>query len=182
MENILLVVQKFYYWLLSAIARLAPSLYNPWKAYQRYNECNGLWYNKIEEFVIWVPWPINVWGPHYPLQTNVPEILGGMFLSPPLALKSGPILLEPLNQKIKVKKRNIVISTRVWYWSTCNLRYKKCVTLPYDLYCPSVKVDDPEYVCAYAEKFATKALLKLHLRAAQAAPFTCSRWWWQRIK
>ena len=51
-------------------------------------------------------------------------------------------------------------------------RYKDCSILPYDLYCPSVKIDDPEYCCTYCKKICTmKALMKLHLRATQHHAF-----------
>ena len=46
--------------------------------------------------------------------------------------------------------------------------YKNCGKLPFDLYCPSAKIDDPNYCCAYCKKICTtKELLKLHLRATQ---------------
>ena len=50
--------------------------------------------------------------------------------------------------------------------------YKQCVKLPYDLYCPSTKVDDAEYVCAHRKKICTtKELLKFHLRSTQHHSF-----------
>ena len=79
-----------------------------------------------------------------PARTNVQEVLGGKFLPAPLALTGGP-------------------SPKA---------YKQCVKLPYDLYCPSTKVDDAEYVCAHCKKICTtKELLKFHLRSTQHHSF-----------
>ena len=47
-------------------------------------------------------------------------------------------------------------------------KYRHVQTLPYDLYCPSTKICDEEYVCGYCKKIVTtKALLRLHYRATQ---------------
>ena len=51
-------------------------------------------------------------------------------------------------------------------------KYKLCKQLPFDLYCPSVDIDDPEYTCSYCKKICTtKALLKLHLKATKHHSF-----------
>jgi hypothetical protein len=50
------------------------------------------------------------------------------------------------------------------------LSYTGCESLPYDLYCPSVPLDDDGYVCPYKKCrkiCTTKDLLSLHLRATQ---------------
>ena len=46
--------------------------------------------------------------------------------------------------------------------------YATCESLPYDLYCPSVLLDDDGYVCPNKKCrniYTTKDLLLLHLRA-----------------
>ena len=101
-----------------------------------------------------------------PLRTNVQEVLGGQFLPPPLTLQSGPSLVDPGKKSEKDRfcgfYKSLVLK---------NMRptlYKNCGKLPFDLYCPSAKIDDPNYCCAYCKKICTtKELLKLHLRATQ---------------
>ena len=101
-----------------------------------------------------------------PLRTTVQEVLGGMFLSPPLAFASGPSLGDPKNKSETTKLSDFYKSLALKHMRPT--MYKLCDALPFDLYCPSVKIDDPEYVCAYCRKICTtKALLKLHLRATQ---------------
>ena len=106
-----------------------------------------------------------------PLRTTVQEVLGGKFLSPPLALESGPSLVDPKKKSEKKKLSGFSKSLSLKHMRPT--RYKLCNTLPFDLYCPSVKFDDPEYVCAHCRKICTtKALLKLHLRVTQ--PSSCT--------
>ena len=50
----------------------------------------------------------------------------------------------------------------------CPIKCNLCEQPLDDLYCPSSKDNDPEYVCAYCRKiFPTKALLKLHSKVTQ---------------
>ena len=60
--------------------------------------------------------------------------------------------------------------TSAWVFS-CN---EKCMKLPYDLYCPSTKASNVDYVCPYilCKKIcSTKELLLNHLKATQHHAF-----------
>ena len=105
-----------------------------------------------------------------PARTNVQEVLGGKFLPAPLALTGGPSLVDPKKKSEKPKICGFYESLALQHLRP--KAYKQCVKLPYDLYCPSTKVDDAEYVCAHCKKICTtKELLKFHLRSTQHHSF-----------
>ena len=105
-----------------------------------------------------------------PLRTTVQEVLGGKFLPPPLALESGASLIDPRKKSEKDKLCGFYKSLALKHMRP--KKYKLCGQLPFDLYCPSVKIDDPDLFCPHCKKICTtKALLKFHLRATQHHSF-----------
>ena len=96
-----------------------------------------------------------------PARTNVQEVLVGKFLPAPLVLTGDP-------KKKSEKQINCGFYESLALQQLHPKAYKQCVKLPYDLYCPSTKVDNAEYVCAHCKKICmTKELLKFHLRSTQ---------------
>lgn len=99
-----------------------------------------------------------------PLRTNIQNVLKGKFLPTPLSFGKGATLLDPKKKDEKTRLRGLYESLALQHLRPPN--YPLCEQLPYDLYCPSSKDNDPEYVCAYCRKICTtKALLKIHLKA-----------------
>ena len=67
------------------------------------------------------------------MRSNVQEVLSGMFLPAPLALSSGPYLFDPCKKDETQKISGFYQSLALQHLRPKD--YKKCMKLPYDLYC-----------------------------------------------
>ena len=94
-----------------------------------------------------------------------------ILFSPPLTFESSPSLIDPKMKSEKNKLCRFYESPTLKHMR--RKKYKLCHKLPpFDLYCPSVDIDDPEYSCRHSKKICTtKALLKLHLKATKHHSF-----------
>ena len=102
------------------------------------------------------------------LRTNVQTILKEQFLPTPPAMGSDVTLADPLLKSEKTKFLSFFESSALQHLRPTS--YRSCTSLPYDLYCPSVSIDDKDYVCPFSKcrKInTTKDLLSLHLKATQ---------------
>ena len=107
-----------------------------------------------------------------PLRTNVQDVLRSKFLPTPIVLNSEPSLLDPGEKGEKCKIADFYKSLALRHLRPKG--YKQCDVVPYDLYCPSVAISNPDYVCPYVRCqriFTTKELQKLHLKATQHHSF-----------
>ena len=106
------------------------------------------------------------------MRSNVQEVLGRMFLPAPLALSSGPYLIDPCKKDETQKISGFFQSLALQHLRPKS--YKKCMKLPYDLYCPPMEASNANYVCPYIlfKKICTmKELLLYPLKATQHHAF-----------
>ena len=101
-------------------------------------------------------------------RSNVQEVLGRKLLPAPLALSGGPYLIDQC-KKDEMQKISEFYQGLAWQhpWPK---GYEKCMKLLYDLYCPSTKANNADYVCPYilCKKICTmKEPLLHHLKATQ---------------
>ena len=96
-----------------------------------------------------------------PLSPNVHNVLHNGFLPKPIVLNPDSFLLDPADKSEKCEIADFYKSFALHHlWP---ISYTRCDVVPYDLYCPSVAISNPDYVCLYAQcqrLFTTKELLK----------------------
>ena len=90
-----------------------------------------------------------------PLRTPIQEVLGGKFLPTPLAFTAGPVLVDPAKKSEKTRIRGLFESQALQKMRPSN--HKSTAMLPYDFYCPSVEIDNEEYVCSFCKKFVRQS-------------------------
>ena len=93
-----------------------------------------------------------------PLRTNANDAFHNRFLPTPIALNLDPFLVDTVDKSEKCK---IVDLYPLW-----PIAYTWCHAVQYDLYCPSVAISNPHYLCILII-LTSKELLKLHLKSTQ---------------